>query len=96
MLMIVSWLMLGVYGLWFSFKANTLQPMSYEDLFLTWELHKQQAECRATGLHVFRNKNHKVVGFRCECGHEFEQERLITQKIRKRHVSPEEPLSLNK
>ena len=95
-LMVVSWLVLGVYGSWFFFKAKTLQPMSYEDLFLTWKLHRQQAECEATGLSVFRNRNDKVVGFRCECGYEFQQERLITQKICKHNGSPKEPPSSSK
>ena len=32
-------------------------------------------------------RNKEVVGFRCECGYEFQQKRLITQRVSKALIS---------
>jgi hypothetical protein len=81
------WLALVVYCFWYFFKAKTFQPLNLDDLALTWRLHKQQTGCTASRLHSLLARNNKVVGFKCECGYEFQQKRLITQKVRKPHVS---------
>jgi hypothetical protein len=78
-----SWFILGAYSSWFLFKAKTYQPLTLDDLALTWKLHKQHAGCKASRIHSLLTKNDKVVGFKCECGHEYLQKRLITQKVRK-------------
>jgi len=81
LLMWGSWIILGVYSSWFFFKAKTFQPLTLEDLALTWKLHKKQRECKASRIHSLLTKNDEVVGFRCDCGYEFLQKRLITQKM---------------
>jgi len=81
--MLGSWLILGVYSLWFFFKAKTFQPLTLDNLALTWKLHKQHTGCTASRIHSLLTKNNEIVGFKCNCGHEFLQKRLITQKVHK-------------
>ena len=76
-----SWLILGGYSCWFFFQAKTFQPLTLDNLALTWELHKQQTGCKASRIHSLLAKNNEVVGFKCDCGYEFLQKRLITQKV---------------
>lgn len=83
-----SWIALLAYFMWFFFKAKTSQPLELDDLALTWKLHKQQKGCKASRIHSLMTEDDEVVGFRCECGYEFIQKRLITQKSRKLMVSP--------
>jgi len=82
-----AWLILGTYSLWYFFKAETFQPLTLDNLALTWKLHKQQTGCTASRIHSLLTKNDKVVGFKCDCGYEFLQKRLITQKIHEQRVS---------
>ena len=81
------WLTLAVYGFWYFFIAKTFQPLTLDDLALTWRLHKQQAGCTASRVHSLLTRNNEVVGFKCDCGYEFRQKRLITQRVRKLRVS---------
>lgn len=76
-----SWFVLGTYGFWFIFKAKMFQPLTLDDLALTWKLHKQQTGCKASHILSLLIKNDEVVGFKCGCGYEFLQKRLITQKV---------------
>jgi len=78
-----SWLALTAYLLWFFFKAKTSQPLDLDDLALTWKLHKQQSGCTASRIQGLMTENDEVIGFKCECGYEFIQKRLITQRTRK-------------
>jgi hypothetical protein len=82
LLLLGSWLILGTYSLWYLFRAETLQPLTLDDLALTWRLHKQQTGCRASRIHSLISRDDEVVGFRCQCGYEFLQKRLVTQKVR--------------
>jgi len=88
LLMWGSWFALLAYFLWFFFKAKTSQPLNLDDLALTWKLHKQQKECTASRIYSLMTENDEVIGFRCECGYEFIQKRLITQKSSKLRASP--------
>lgn len=74
------WAALGVYILWFFFKAKTVQPLTIDDLALTWKLHKQQSGCKSTRIHGLIKDNDEIVGFKCDCGYKFIQKRLITQR----------------
>jgi hypothetical protein len=74
------WIMLVAYILWFMFRAKTVQPLTIDDLALTWRVHKQQKGCSASRIHSLIKENDEVIGFRCDCGYEFIQKRLITQK----------------
>ena len=76
------WVALAVYCFWYFFLAKTFQPLTLDDLAFMWRLHKQQAGCKASRIHSLLERNNEVVGFRCECGFEFQQKRLITQKVK--------------
>lgn len=79
----VFWLVLGGYGFWFFFRAETFQFLTLDDLALTWRLHKKESGCRASRIYSLITKNGVVVRFRCDCGYEFIQKRLITQTTHK-------------
>jgi hypothetical protein len=83
-----SWIALLAYFLWFFFQAKTSQPLDLDDLALTWKLHKKQKGCKASRIHSLLTENEEVVGFKCECGYEFIQKRLITQKVHQIRTSP--------
>ncbi len=78
---------LVAYALWYFFKAKTVQPITLDELALTWKIHKQRDGCNASRIHSLIKKKNEVVGFRCECGYKFIQKRLITQKSQEQHVS---------
>jgi hypothetical protein len=80
------WMALVAYVLWYFFKAKTVQPLTLDDLALTWRVHKQRDGCNASRIHGMIKENDEVVGFRCECGYEFVQKRLITQTPHERQV----------
>lgn len=75
------WLALGAYIFWYIVKAKDFQPLTLDELALTWKLHKQQAGCKSSCIHDLLVRNDEVVGFKCECGHEYLQKRLITQRV---------------
>jgi hypothetical protein len=81
------WLALAVYCFWYFFSAKTFQSLTLDDLALTWRLHKQQTGCAASRIHSLLERNGEVIGFKCECGYEFQQKRLITQRVSKAHFS---------
>jgi hypothetical protein len=82
-LMFGAWIGFAVYAVWYFFKAETIQPLTLDDLALTWQVHKRETGCTASRLDKLLTKEDEVVGFKCDCGYEFQQKRLITQKIRK-------------
>jgi hypothetical protein len=82
------WFALVAYVLWYLFKAKTVQPLTLDDLALTWKVHKQRDGCNASRIYSLIKENDEVVGFRCECGYEFIQKRLITQNPHERRASP--------
>ena len=82
------WLALVAYVLWFLFRAKTVQPLTLDDLALTWKVHKKQKGCNASRIHSLIKENDEVIGFRCECGYEFIQKRLISQRSHERMMYP--------
>ena len=86
-LMFSFWFALVAYVLWFVFKAKTVQPLTIDDLALTWNVHKQQKGCNASRIHGLIKENDEVIGFKCDCGHEFIQKRLITQRPVEQNVT---------
>ena len=44
LLILGFWLTFAVYGFWYFFIAKTFQPLTLDDLALTWRLHKQQTD----------------------------------------------------
>ena len=82
------WFALLAYVMWFFFKAKTVQPLTLDDLALTWKVHKKQKGCTASHIHSLIKENDEIVGFRCECGYEFIQKRLITQTSHEKMMPP--------
>jgi hypothetical protein len=82
------WTGLVFYVLWFFFRAKTVQPLTIDDLALTWKVHKQQSGCNSSRIHGLIKENDEIVGFKCDCGYEFIQKRLITQKPVERIATP--------
>jgi hypothetical protein len=80
------WLALAAYAMWFLFRAKTFQPLTLDDLALMWKLHKRETGCTASHIHSLLKRDDEVVGFRCECGYEFIQKRLITQRVREQKM----------
>jgi len=80
------WLALVAYAMWFLFRAKIFQPLTLDDLALTWKLHKQQNGCNASRIHSLMTENGEVVGFRCDCGYDFIQKRLITQRVHQQKI----------
>jgi hypothetical protein len=78
----------GACCYWYFFDAKTEQPLTKEEVELMWKLHKKQTECTGSRKDFLMNKD-GIVGFRCECGYQFKQERLITQEARKLDTSVE-------
>jgi hypothetical protein len=87
LLLLGFWVALVVYCFWHFFLAKTFQPLTLDDLALMWRLHKLQTGCKASRIHSLLERNNEVVGFKCECGYEFQQKRLITQKVGKAPIS---------
>ena len=84
LLIISTALILGGWGTWYFFKAETLQPLALEDLALAYKLHKKQAKCPTQRVHTLLIKNKGIVGFRCGCGYTYLQKRPRFQKIHKK------------
>jgi hypothetical protein len=81
-----AWAVLTAYILWYLFKAKTVQPLTIDDLALTWRVHKNKSGCNSTHIHGLIKENDEIIGFKCGCGYEFIQKRLITQRPNERHV----------
>ena len=84
------WLTLGAYTMWYLFKAKSFQALTLDNLALTWKLHKQRSNCKGSNIQSLLTKHGEVVGYQCECGHKFLQERLVSQKVH-HHVTNRTP-----
>lgn len=82
LLVIGLWFALGAYGIWYLCKAKTCQPLTPNQIIWTWELHKRETGCDASQIHSLVAEDGIPIGFKCDCGYEFIQRRLITQRIR--------------
>ena len=75
--------MLLGYCVWFLVLAKTYQSGSLSDLIMRWKIHKGNLGCASTGIQALIKKKRLVIGFRCGCGFEFTQKRLVSQSILK-------------
>ena len=91
LLMFGFWIALASYVLWFLFKAKTVQSLTLDDLALTWKVHKKQKGCTTSRIHSLIKENDEVIGFKCDCGYEFIQKRLITQMPHERKATADTP-----
>ena len=80
LLMFGFWIVLVVYVFWFLFKAKIVQPLTLDDLALTWKVHKQESGSKSTRIHGLIKENEEIIAFKCDCGYEFDQKRLISKK----------------
>lgn len=85
-LVLTFWVALVAYVFWYVFKAKTENPIGLNELALTWKIHKQNSGCKAKRIQSLITINNETVGLKCECGYEFIQKRLISQK------APENPV----
>lgn len=76
-----TWFLLGAYAFWFVSKAKTFQPITLDELAMAWKLHKREANCSSAQIHDLLVRKGEVVGFKCDCGYEWLQKRLISQKV---------------
>ena len=88
-LAIVTLVVFGAYCYWYFCVAKTVQPLKKNEVDLMWKLHKKQTECAGSQIKELLRDKGGIVGFRCECGYEFKQQRLITQEARKLDTSVE-------
>lgn len=88
-LAIVALVVFGAYCYWYFCVAKTVQPLKKNEVDLMWKLHKKQTECAGSQIKELLRDKGGIVGFRCECGYEFKQQRLITQEARKLDTSAE-------
>jgi hypothetical protein len=77
----ISWFAFAGYASWYMFKAREYQPLTLNDLALTWRIHKHQTGCKASQIQDLLVRKEEVVGFKCDCGHQHLQQRLISQRI---------------
>jgi len=54
-------------------------------------IRKQKNKCNTNHIQKLLKNNNEVIGFKCQCGYEFKQKRLITQEILKEPLSPQKP-----
>ncbi len=80
-IMVSSFAILGAYSIWFFFKAQTYQPLGLDELALMWKTHKQKTECEASNIDTLLLKNNEIVGYKCSCGANYHQKRLVTQRV---------------
>ncbi len=69
------------YFCWYVFVGKTLQPVTTEQIDLMWRLHKTQSGCKGSRITDLLSYKEKVVGYKCECGYEFKQKRLLAQNV---------------
>jgi len=84
------WILLVGYCVWFLVLAKTHQTVSLGDLAMRWKIHKSSSGCASSGIQALIKKKSAVIGFRCGCGFEFRQQRLVSQSILKVHPLSEE------
>jgi hypothetical protein len=81
--MFSSFVILGLYIIWYFFEAKTYHSLNLDELAPMWKTHKQQTGCKSTNSQALLMKNNEVVGYKCSCGKNYCQKRLITQRAHK-------------
>lgn len=74
-----AWLCAAVYGFWYLLGAKKYVPLSPEEVFILWNVHKNDTKCNSEKVYQIKLKN-AVVGFECDCGYRYYSRRYITQK----------------
>ena len=75
------WISLLGSFIWYLFFAKTYQSISSEEATLRWNIHKTNTHCTFSKIQYLHNKKDEIIGFKCGCGFEFKQKRLIIQRV---------------
>lgn len=79
-LFLAFWVILLCFIAGYLFFAKTYQSVSKDDIALRSTIHKNNSKCNSKKIEYLQQKNDCIYGFKCGCGFEFKQKRLITQK----------------
>jgi hypothetical protein len=63
--------------------VRQMAPMTAEEAKVIWTLHKKTSLCKGRRPILIRKKKDKIVGFRCDCGYCYTQERPLLLKSMK-------------
>ena len=70
------WVALGCTIAWYLLSAKRWHAISRTELQMLWKTHKQFTRCTSEGFEPIR-KGKKIVGYKCQCGHEHIQEKPL-------------------
>ena len=70
------WVAFGCAVAWFFLSAKNEQAISAKEADLLWKSHKQFKQCSAETFTEIK-KRKKLIGYLCQCGHKYKQERPI-------------------
>jgi len=74
-----AWACAAAYGFWYLFGAKEHVPLSSQDVFILWNVHKKDTKCNSEKVSQIKTRN-SVIGFECDCGYKYYSRRRITQK----------------
>ena len=73
---ITMWVTFGCALAWYLLSAKRYQEITPQEADLLWKTHKQFNYCIANKFEPIK-KGKRLVGYKCQCGHETQQKRPI-------------------
>lgn len=70
------WVTLGCAVAWFLLSAKREQEITEKEAEMLWKSHKQFKHCSAKKF-IKIVKGKKLIGYNCQCGYQYKQERPI-------------------
>ena len=70
------WVSFGCTISWYILSAKKCQALTPHEVQMLWKTHKQFNQCTADEFEPI-HKGKKIVGYKCQCGHQHLQERPI-------------------
>jgi len=70
------WVTFGCTLSWYLLSAKTYKEITTREVDLLWKTHKQFSHCVAKKFEPI-TKGKRIVGYRCQCGHQHLQKRPI-------------------
>jgi hypothetical protein len=67
------WGALATFGLCLLAIAKRKVPISIEEAKVLWKIHKHDTNCSRHKWKPLTERNGKITGFKCECGHQYSQ-----------------------
>lgn len=80
------WIILLCFIAWYLFFAKTYQSVSKDEIALRWTIHKNNSKCNSKKIQYLQQKNDDIYGFKCGCGFEFKQKRLLHKKVLRNYL----------